>query len=194
MDDDEQTEIATLGPCSLDPERYALARHSLAVHVCWLAVGIALLSAKEHLPVKALGVVMVVLYAFAGVVLTKLLRHVRERADSIDAVVEALRRWRAKTFADQPPEAVAKHLLREVQELQEALYTRLTTREPVTAQELVEETADVLILGLAMCDLIDASPAAILRHKFGVLERRRWSPPDHEGVIEHDRSEEDTHG
>ena len=189
MDDDQ---IARLGPCSLDKERLALARHSLLVDLCWIGVGVALLWAADRLTRDALNVAFFTFYALAGFMLSSLLRHVRERAASIDAVVDALRKWRAATFADQPPEAVAKHLLREVRELQEALYTRLTTREPVTAQELVEETADVLILGLAMCDLIDAPPAAILRHKFGVLEKRRWSPPDHEGVIEHDRSKEDT--
>lgn len=191
MDDDKS--VARLGYCSLDVERRAVARNTFVVNICWLVVGVAILWSADHLSRTALVVAFVGIYTLAGVALSALLRYVRDRSDSIDAVADALRAWRATTFVGQPPEAVAEHLLREVHELQQALYDRLRLGGPVTAQAIVEETADVLILGLAMCDLIDAPPAALLRHKFGILERRRWSPPDSDGVIEHDRSQEDTH-
>lgn len=90
--------------------------------------------------------------------------------ESLDALREEAIAWGNRTFTQSTAASKAAHLLREAHELRSAPHD-------------VEEMADVFLLLAHLSDGIDLAGA--VRAKLEKNRRRRWGPPDAEGVVEH---------
>lgn len=94
--------------------------------------------------------------------------------------------WASETFPGSTVEAKLRHLAKEVRELEAK-----AGRSDVARAAVAEECADIILILLHFAEAQTFSIADALLWKFEVCKRRRWGPPDAEGVVEHVREGDD---
>ena len=79
--------------------------------------------------------------------------------------------WGDEIFTEAHPDSIVAHLRREVKELGES-------HQP-------EESADCLLLLLHHAHQSGYDLLEEMKKKFEIVKKRKWGPPDAEGVVEH---------
>jgi hypothetical protein len=107
-------------------------------------------------------------------------RRAKEWAQGIDAVIARFLHWRRElpAFKEDTPISLARHIRRELRELEEHLIRGEDS-------EAAYECADLIFLACGILDLMGLDPTTVIRNKMQVLKSRRWGTPDEEGVVEH---------
>lgn len=82
--------------------------------------------------------------------------------------------WSEETFGHATPSSIAKHLLKEAQELVD---------NPTDGEEM----ADIMLLLGHLFAVTDKDPVYEVRRKLEICRQRKWGPPDADGVVEHIR-------
>lgn len=100
---------------------------------------------------------------------------------SLDRVLAEVVEWSRATFPNRAPGPTLRHLEREVEEIERALFGG--------HGEPAEEMADALILLAALADCTGVDLAEAVAAKLAILKTRQWAPPDAAGVREHVRKE-----
>lgn len=93
--------------------------------------------------------------------------------------------WATRTFPENTDLGIVTHLEREVEELRDAVL--LMAEHPEAIFKVAEETADCIILLMALTHKHMIPIEDSVRTKHLVNTRRQWGPPDSEGVHEHIR-------
>jgi NTP pyrophosphatase (non-canonical NTP hydrolase) len=91
--------------------------------------------------------------------------------------------WSRETFPLSSPNSTMRHLWSEMAELDKAV-------ERKSSPEVSEEAADIFILLVQLCNLmqIDLGASVILKHEENLT--RDWLPPNGDGVVFHKKGGE----
>jgi hypothetical protein len=98
----------------------------------------------------------------------------RDDRSNLDLLQRDIGDWGRATFPVRDPQAIIRHIRRELDELSESL-------DP-------EEAADCLILLAQLADVQGFSLMEAARKKHIVNLGRSWKPADEEGVYRHDKA------
>ena len=121
------------------------------------------------------------------------------RTDALGALLDEVQVWQAQTFPGATIKGAVRHLEKECREVidlaERAEAERAERGANMRAEVLAElrvEVADLffLVAQVAACTGMGSSAlTATVRAKLGENRRRRWMPPDADGVVEHVREE-----
>lgn len=104
--------------------------------------------------------------------------------------------WSHKTFVDSGGRGAAVHLRSEANEVLEVMDALMVYRAniqagdtPVHAQHFLDELglelADIAIFAFCIAYVQELDLAAYILRKHGINTRRKWSPPDENGIQHH---------
>lgn len=93
---------------------------------------------------------------------------------AFDLFQKELGDWCDKTFPNSTPKTILLHFKNESKELLEA-----------TDAETDQEIADCIMLLLHLAHKRGISARDAIRDKFEICKKRKWGPPDADGVVRH---------
>lgn len=108
-------------------------------------------------------------------------RAARVRQDGVGdfrRLFAEINEWADKTFITTLTPGKAKHLREEAEELEEAIELGDLTK-------VAHELADIFLIAVHAYHCAGIDAYAAIREKFEIVKKRKWLPPDADGVIRH---------
>lgn len=103
--------------------------------------------------------------------------------EALDALQTEIGAWSDKTFPNSTPKTMMKHFWKEVQELDDEV--KLDETSPEEKSGTPHEIADCIMLLLHLAHRKGISARDAIREKFEICKKRKWGPPDADGVVQH---------
>lgn len=103
--------------------------------------------------------------------------------EALDGLQTEIGTWSDITFPNSTPDTIMRHLWKEMDELQrdhegDNIFPKGKTGLP-------HEVADCIMLLLHLAHKRGFSARDAIREKFEICKKRKWGPPDKDGVVQH---------
>lgn len=104
--------------------------------------------------------------------------------EALDALQTEIGSWSDTTFPNSTPRTMFLHLQKELRELEDELGADEIFPNAKT-KGTAHEIADCIMLLLHLAHRKGISARDAIREKFEICKKRKWGPPDKDGVVQH---------